>query len=66
MKTIYHLLIWAMKELVILLSLLIVFIFIFFFLCHVTFSHDVLVGIFAMPMVFCPNFCLVRPFGFSP
>ena len=65
MKTIYHLLIWAMKESVILLSLLIVFIFIIFFMCHVTFAYDVLVGIFAMPMVFFPNFCLDHTFEFS-
>ena len=63
-KTIYHLLIWAMRELVIyyicLLSL-----FFFLFLCHVIFVHDILVGIFAMPMVFSPNFCLDHPFSFS-
>ena len=47
-----------------LLYLLIVFIF-FLFLCHVIFVHDILVGIFAMPMVFSPNFCLDHPFGFS-
>ena len=39
--------------------------FFFFFLCHVTFSHDVLVGNFAMPMVFSPIFFLDHPFGFS-
>ena len=39
--------------------------FLFFFLCYVIFAHDVLVGIFAMPMVFSPNFCLSHPFEFS-
>jgi len=41
------------------------FSFLFFFLCYVIFAHDVLVGIFAMPMVFSPNFCLGHPFEFS-
>ena len=46
MKIIYHLLIWAMRESIILLSLLIVliflfFLFLFFFLCHVSFAHDI-------------------------
>ena len=35
-----------------LLSSHLFFLFLFFFLCHVTFSHDFLSGIFAMPMVF--------------
>ena len=39
--------------------------FFFFFLCHVIFVHDLHVGIFAMPMVFSPIFCLDHPFGFS-
>ena len=29
------------------------------------FAHDVFIGIFAMPMVFSPIFCLDFPFGFS-
>ena len=39
--------------------------FIIFFMCHVTFAYDVLVGIFAMSMVFFPNFCLDHTFEFS-
>ena len=72
MKQSYHLLIWAMRVSTILLSSLIVFIFLlfslsflFFFLCYVIFAHDVLVGIFAMLMVFSPNFCLGHPFEFT-
>ena len=41
------------------------FSFLFFFLCHAIFTHDVLWGIFAMPMVFSPSFFLDLPFGFS-
>ena len=44
-----------------LLYLLIVFIFLY----HVTFSLDMLVGIFAVPMVLSSNFCLGQPFKFS-
>ena len=60
-KQSYHLLIWAIREslffLIIILNLCLLlshlfFLFLFFFLCHVTFSHDFLSGIFAMPMVF--------------
>ena len=65
METIYYFLIWAIRESTILLSLLIVFIFLSFFLCHVIFAHDVLIGIFTMPMIFSPIFCLNHPFGFS-
>ena len=36
-----------------------------FILCQVIFPHDVLIGIFAMPVVFSPTFCLNHPFGFS-
>jgi len=66
-KTIYHLLIWAIRESTILISLLIAFLFsfflfLFFFLCLVIFAHDVLVQISAMSMVFSPNFCLDHPF----
>ena len=61
METICYLLI---RESTILLSLLIVFFF-FFFLCHVTFAHEVLIGIFTMPMVFSPIFCQDHPFGIS-
>ena len=43
----------------------IVFSFFLFFLCHVIFSHDILVGIFSMPMVFSPIFCLDPSFRFS-
>ena len=39
--------------------------FFFFFLCHIIFAHDVPSGIFAMPMVFSPNFCLDCPCGLS-
>ena len=52
-----------------LLSLLIViysfFFFLFFFLCYVIFAQDVPLGIFVIPMVFSPNFCLDCPFRFS-
>ena len=41
------------------------FLWLFIFQCHVIFAHDVLVGIFAMPIVFSPTFCLDHPFGFS-
>ena len=33
------------------------FCFLFSFLCHVIFAYDILVGIFAIPMVFSPTFC---------
>ena len=66
MKTIYHLLIRAIRESIDLLSLLIVFFFSFhFFQCHVIFAHDVLMGIFAMPIAFSLIFCLDCCFGFS-
>ena len=39
------------------------FSFLFFVPCN--FVHDLHVGIFAMPMVFSPIFCLDHPFGFS-
>ena len=41
------------------------FLFLFFFPCHVIFAHDVLSGIFALPLAFSPIFCLDCPFGFS-
>ena len=37
----------------------------FLFLCHVIFAHDILEGIFAMPVVFPFIFCLDYSFGFS-
>lgn len=52
------------KRIIHLLSLLIVIIFslfLFFFPSRVTFAHDVLIGILAMPMFFC----LDNLFGFS-
>ena len=68
-KQSYHLLIWAIRESIFiylcLLSSHLFFLFLSFFLCHVIFSHDVLSGIFTMPIVFSPNFCLDCPFGFS-
>ena len=39
------------------------FFFSFFYACN--FAHDILIGIFAMPMVSPPIFYLYRPFGFS-
>ena len=69
MKTILSSFNLSNKRITFLLSLLIViysfFLFLFFFLCHVTFAHDVPLAIFVMPMVFSPKFCLDRPFGFS-
>ena len=40
------------------------FLFFSFFLCHVIFSHDVPSRIFAVLMVFSPNFYLDHPFKF--
>ena len=55
------------KRIIHLLSLLIVIIFLLFFLfsCHVIFAHDILTGIFAMPMFFSLIFCPDYPFRFS-
>ena len=50
------------KRIIHLLSLLIVII---FFPCHVIFAHEVLIGIFAMPMVFSLICCLDRLSEFS-
>ena len=35
------------------------------FFIHVIFAHDILIGIFAMSMVFPPIFYMYHPFGFS-
>ena len=50
------------KRIINFLSLLIVIIFSFLFSCYVIFAHDVLIGIFAMHMVFSLFFCLDRLF----
>ena len=55
------------KRIIYLLSLFIVIIIIIIIIiisCYVIFAHDVLIGIFAMPMVFPPIFYLDRTFGF--
>ena len=70
MKTVISSFNLSNKRITFLLSLLIVIYsfsisFLFFFLCHVIFARDVPLGIFAMPMVFSPNFCLDLPFWFS-
>ena len=57
------------KRIIYLLSLfiviiIIIIIIIIIFSCYTIFAHDVLIGIFAMPMVFPPIFYLDRPFGF--
>ena len=70
-KQSFHLLIWAIRESIFfyyylcLLSFIPFFFFLFFFLCYVIFAQDVPLGIFVIPMVFSPNFCLDCPFRFS-